>query len=161
MHTLVLALGASSLAIFGGEVREASAKAGIPTPPVVVSQELSNPAWVVFPCALEYVGHPDCVGRPPVTTVYIHPASLKESRWVLTLWAYHEVCHISLGHRWPVGTTEEEMERDHAEVRECQIDLLGRARYNVLRKIIFGNTHSSVPVRPVAPALGGVATSPW
>jgi hypothetical protein len=154
LSTLVLS---SALTIFGGEVREASQKAHIPTPPVVFSATLpDNPAWILWPCPEGL----DCSGfspaLPPVPTVYLNPAHAKgANEWMLTLWAYHEVCHVKLGHHWPAGTTQEQMDRDHREVRDCQIDLLGKARYFVLRRIIYGNTHSSVPVRHNAPVFGG------
>ena len=158
LSTLVLS---SALAFFGGEVREASAKAGIGTPVVEWGDALPhNPAWVVFPCDAEFLRWPDlypeCRERNPITTIYLHKSQARQSQWQLTLWAYHEVCHVRLGHRWPIGYTEEEMARDHREVRDCQIDLLGKARYNVLRRIIYGNAYSSVPVRPAPPVFGGL-----
>ena len=150
MNLLAL-LGASALAFFGGEVREAATKAEVATPVVEWGNTLPNPAWIIWPCHDDFRRSPslfpECVARNPVVTVYLSTSAARASRWELTLWAYHEVCHIKLEHRWPVGTSRAQMDRDHRAVRDCTIDLLGWSRYNLIQKFVYGGAGAGVSVR--------------
>lgn len=50
--------------------------------------------------------------------------------------AWHEVCHVYMGHAWNATTTAGQKSKDHEEVAQCMRMGMGQAKYRLWRAIL-------------------------